>query len=504
MRVSHRNLYAGFIDSLNRSTAQLHELNLQGSTQKKVNRPSDDPQGTARILQYRDSLNQLGRYRENVDTAKGWLNLADSTLLEVNNLIIRARELAEQGATGTYSADNREQMSYEARQLFEQMVSLANTSFEGQSIFAGHKTDGNAFEAGLHVTTNDPSDATGGFDAADIAEIKGNTNRSYLVQFLSSGGIDEAEYRFSKDGGKTWVEDNPPRTVTGDMLDLDEIQIEFKAEATSTVNETTDYNDTNGTWLWVRPTANYLGDAEDNKDISVEGYGSNVTATATGNFPGNVMVRIDSGDDTPDSGNRVQYSYSLDGGKVWTSGNPNDNTTNPLSLSVPGGILKLSDDFDNGDQFVIRPETAAIRVDISKNESVQINNIGKDIFGGMFKGEAVFGEGEGKNLFETMGRLIGYLETNDQQGVQKSLEDLQAAEKHVLNKTADVGARENRLETVDSLLSGLELNETSRLSKIEDIDIAELMTELSQQQIVYQAVLKSSSTIMKMSLVNFV
>ncbi|MFP4071737.1 MAG: flagellar biosynthesis protein FlgL, partial [Desulfovibrionales bacterium] len=102
MRVSQRNLYAGFIDSLNRSTAQLHELNLQGSTQKKVNRPSDDPQGTARILQYRDSLNQLGRYRENVDTAKGWLNLADSTLLEVNNLIIRARELAEQGATGTY------------------------------------------------------------------------------------------------------------------------------------------------------------------------------------------------------------------------------------------------------------------------------------------------------------------------------------------------------------------------------------------------------------------
>ncbi|MFP4516998.1 MAG: flagellar hook-associated protein FlgL, partial [Desulfovibrionales bacterium] len=272
MRVSHRNLYAGFIDSLNRSTAQLHELNLQGSTQKKVNRPSDDPQGTARILQYRDSLNQLGRYRENVDTAKGWLNLADSTLLEVNNLIIRARELAEQGATGTYSADNREQMSYEARQLFEQMVSLANTSFEGQSIFAGHKTDGNAFQAGLHVTTNDDD-----FKVEDnIAAVEGTTDRSILVQFTSTDPINDAYYRYSKDGGKTWVD--PPVQVSSEgVLDLEGVKVE--------INGTSEV--TSDTRLWVRPTAYYLGDAEDNKDIPVEGYGSNTTATATGNFPGN-------------------------------------------------------------------------------------------------------------------------------------------------------------------------------------------------------------------------
>lgn len=48
------------------------------------------------------------------------------------------------------------------------------------------------------------------------------------------------------------------------------------------------------------------------------------------------------------------------------------------------------------------------------------------------------------------------------------------------------------------------MNENQRISHIEDADIGELMTQLSQQQIVYEAVLKSSSMIMKMNLLNYV
>jgi len=76
--------------------------------------------------------------------------------------------------------------------------------------------------------------------------------------------------------------------------------------------------------------------------------------------------------------------------------------------------------------------------------------------------------------------------------------------KHLLTKTADVGGRENRLAVADNVLSSLEMNENQRISHIEDADIGELMTQLSQQQIVYEAVLKSSSMIMKMNLLNYV
>jgi flagellar hook-associated protein 3 FlgL len=72
------------------------------------------------------------------------------------------------------------------------------------------------------------------------------------------------------------------------------------------------------------------------------------------------------------------------------------------------------------------------------------------------------------------------------------------------NMQADIGARENRLQVTQTMLEGMELSDKERKGRIEDVDFAELMSQLSQQQTIYQAILKSSSMIMKMSLVDYV
>ncbi len=139
-----------------------------------------------------------------------------------------------------------------------------------------------------------------------------------------------------------------------------------------------------------------------------------------------------------------------------------------------------------------------------------MNSVGKDIFGGVYKNmysseaRLVFGDDPGKNLLDTMGRLVGYLETNNQQGIQEVLADLTKSQNQLLNKTANVAGRENRLQVAETILTGLYLNQSERLSSVEDVDVAELMTRLAQQQISYEAVLKTSSLIMKMTLVNYV
>ena len=96
------------------------------------------------------------------------------------------------------------------------------------------------------------------------------------------------------------------------------------------------------------------------------------------------------------------------------------------------------------------------------------------------------------------------LENNDQETIAQSLENIEKARKHISDRLASIGARENRLDVVNTVLSGLKINKTERLSKVEDVDIAEVMTDLSQQQIIYEAVLKSSSMIMHLSLVNYI
>ena len=47
-------------------------------------------------------------------------------------------------------------------------------------------------------------------------------------------------------------------------------------------------------------------------------------------------------------------------------------------------------------------------------------------------------------------------------------------------------------------------NADDTLSKTEDADLTELITKLAQQELAYQAVLKSSSTVMNLSLLSYI
>ncbi|WP_291328743.1 flagellar hook-associated protein FlgL [Desulfovibrio sp. UCD-KL4C] len=521
MRVSQQMLFKTYVSNMNRSLTDLVESNIQAQTQKKVNKPSDDPVGMARILDHRETLATVEQYRNNIDTATGWLTLSDSTLNQASTIVTRARGIAQQAATGSITAENREQISYEARQLFQQLISLANTEYEGKSIYAGHKVDNNAFKETLWMTTNDSNVSSQQFS------IEGNTDKSIVVQFLDSGdiGATDLDYRFSKDGGKTFT---TKTLASGDnTLDFDGVNMSLEAGTTVKANSATDTNDSTGTWMWVRPTAQYMGDDQD--AINVVGMNTDLAGGRTkaeGVFTEDVVVRIDSATTLQSN---ITYSYSLDGGINWVEGNVKeaDGISSNAVLSIPGGILTIYSNagasgtniLSSNSQFVVRPDLAAINFQIQENEYVRVNDVGKDIFGGVYKAPGQSGAGvvfnnnsmltgsntsTTQNLLETMGNLVAFLETNNQSGVQECLESLKTSQQHLLTQVADVGGRENRLSVADNVLSSLELNEKDRISHIEDIDVGELMTQISQQQIVYEAVLKSSSMIMNMNLLNYI
>lgn len=516
MRVSQQMLYNTYVSNMNKSLSDLVDTNIQSQTQKRVNKPSDDPIGMARILDHREALASISQYRDNISTAKGWLNLSDTTLTQLSTIITRAKALCEQAAPSTVTRENREQMSYEIRQLFGQMINLSNTEFDGKSIYAGHKVDQNAFEETLWMTTNDPAVGEKKFT------IQGASEKSLLVQFTSSGtvGTDNLEYRFSKDGGKTFV--TKQLTAPQTTLDLGGVTLDLEAGTPVKANAADNTNDTNGTWLWVRPTARYKGDDEDGATVSgIKTTLSGGNTKAEGAFPKDVVVRIDN---ATDLASNIEYSFSLDGGTTWVKGNSKsaDGTASNAVLVVPGGTLTIASNGGNalasGAQFIIRPDMADIDFQIQENEEVQVNDVGKDIFGGIYKApgqsgsspvfshssEVTSNAGDSNNLFETMGNLIAFLETNNQEGIGDCLEALKKSHQQVLTKAADVGGRETRLSVADNVLSSLQIDEKERISSIEDADIGELMTKLSQQQIAYQAVLKSSSVIMKLNLMDFV
>ncbi len=533
IRISQQMLFTNYISNMNLSLGKFMDLNIQASSQKRINKPSDDPAGMYRVLNHRDVLRSIDNYKSNIGTAKGWLKQADETMLQMNTIITRLKTLAEQGATGHLSADNREQISYEVREMYGQLISLANQRFEGKSIFAGHKTEGSAFEAAMWMKGNDHVDLSG-----VNFKVEGDSARTAIIQFTEPGtnvvaDPDPADpavgfaFRYSLDGGKTFqdgvvnqVANAYAPGVDGLVLDMGSVRVTLDATTPPTVTgvDPANTNDTSGSWMWIYPTARYMGDDND-APVTVDKFGvpATMNATASGVFDRNVLARIDSYDAV---GGTVGYSYSLDGGSTWKQNNtapsvPGVDTS--VLLTVPGGTLTLSTApatvdtvIAAGQQFSIRPRTADIAMEISPNESIVVNGVGKDIFGGIYKDpndanpSLVFADDRNKNLFDTVGRLLASLETNNQSGCQEALENLRTASKHILNQVASYAGRENRLVVADNVLTNLEFNEEERLSQVEDVDVTELMTKLAQQQIGYEAVLKSSSSIMRLSLMNFI
>ncbi len=539
VRIAQRTIYNGMIDNMQSSLAAYMESNVQGASQKRVNRPSDDPAGTARIMNYRTGLALNAQHRYNADTAKGWLKQQDDTLQQVSNVIIRLKELAEEGATGTITPEQRAMIGYEVRAQLGTLLNLANNQFEdGRHLFGGHKYDVPAFQEGLAVSCGD----------ADLAgtpwKVEGGSARSLMIRFPDDVTIDGngdvtggGAYEWSDDGGAHWqsgtiVPGTTPGTnvITAGGAQLTIPQpgaagMTLKAYDPNFAEEPVKFNGyNNGTQIILRPGMYYQGDDKDPPQV-IESFGSMPAAncTSTGSFTSDVRIRMDADPNNPGKtqylpGETAYFSYSTDNGQTWVPMKV-DTTAPTTRFIVPGGFMDVNINgpgyIDVGQQFVIRPHRADLGYEIMPGEYLNVNGVGKDIFGGLYQtpdmkysvpsvaAQPVM-NGDARNLFEVVSRLVGFCEANNQNGVQQCLEDLTTAQNTILSAAARVGGLENRLSITQEVLTSQKLDKEERLSYVEDVDLTELLTRLSQQELAYSTVLKSSSMIMQLNLTKYI
>jgi flagellar hook-associated protein 3 FlgL len=105
-------------------------------------------------------------------------------------------------------------------------------------------------------------------------------------------------------------------------------------------------------------------------------------------------------------------------------------------------------------------------------------------------------------VFDTLGSLKKALEDNDWSGINTQLGNLTTAENHLNNQIADIGARQNRAQVKENILSQLRLGLQERLSQVQDADIAEVIIQLNAKQMTYQAALAAAVRVNEMTLLN--
>lgn len=140
-RITQSMLNTQLLRNLNNNLNRMDNLQNQLATGKRINKPSDDPVGISFSMRYRSELSSNDQYQKNVDSVTSWLDYTDTTLNQAGSVLQRARELAVQGATGTNSDDSYKAMEIEVGQLFDQMINIGNSQFNGKYVFNGQLTD---------------------------------------------------------------------------------------------------------------------------------------------------------------------------------------------------------------------------------------------------------------------------------------------------------------------------------------------------------------------------
>ncbi len=112
----------------------------QTASGQSVNRPSDNPEAAARLVQNAGQSAEADQFLRSISAISGEMQNADSTLNTVITILQRAISLGTEGANGTLSAADRLALASEVQGIQSQMLSLANLSYQGSFVFAGTAT----------------------------------------------------------------------------------------------------------------------------------------------------------------------------------------------------------------------------------------------------------------------------------------------------------------------------------------------------------------------------
>jgi flagellar hook-associated protein 3 FlgL len=138
-RVSENSSVNSINYAVGKTKGKVEDLQLKGSTLKRVNKPSDDPIGNVELLTIRSQNIDATQYLRNLNFAQTQLSYTETVLEEMTDLLNKAKELAIGQASSIYAPEIREGVAKEIHQIRNQVLSLANKRIGNRYLFSGQK-----------------------------------------------------------------------------------------------------------------------------------------------------------------------------------------------------------------------------------------------------------------------------------------------------------------------------------------------------------------------------
>ncbi len=125
------------VASIEQSQQNAQTATQELATGRSVNNLSDNPAAAAALVNNDALTSENDQYLTNLTDLQGKLQAGSSALNSAVQLMTTAISLGTEGATGTLSAADRQVIAQQVQGIQQQMLALANTSYEGTYIFSG-------------------------------------------------------------------------------------------------------------------------------------------------------------------------------------------------------------------------------------------------------------------------------------------------------------------------------------------------------------------------------
>lgn len=510
MRITNAMIMNNSLSNISTNKRNVDRLNTQMSTEKKIQKPSEDPVVAIRALRLRSQLAELNQYLEkNVPDASSWLQVTEEALSGVSKMLTGMNKYLVQGASDGLTAEDRRTIVENLRQFREQIFQDANADYAGRTVFTGYKTDKNMTfktnedDVTYKITENISKDS---FDYV--------TKVSNLVNDADVVSVDVAHMPESYDVYRVRLAYEGLDASTSVTLN------DKDGNSLITGDIRTVYQDENGNYVYndefgvPQPLTTGIYQPGDNDlyflaDTGELIFGKDAYSTVNNYVKAN---------------GEIQFTYDKTGFKkgdllpehyfdtVRTEGNP------PTVV-----------------ESKFTSKTQDIEYTVNFNQKLKVNTEGKNVFNHKMVRDldeliekveaALAAETKIKNIENMMKEAVYSDETNQanlksmleaakkefdladdimQKTFELAITDYQEHQNKIDLEIADIGSRDKRLQLNKERLTSQQTNFEELKSQNEDADMAETIIKYSAAEVVYDASLLAAGKVVTKSLLDFI
>lgn len=549
MKVTDNSTYRLMQTNLSRITNDLQELRNQGATGLKLNKPSDDPGAIRPVLTTRSQIQQNDRYLETMGTAGDKMAATDGYLNEVENTLVRAKEIALNAVNGSLSSADMGTLADEVAQLRNQLLDTANANIDGKYIFAGYEDKTKPF-------TVNPDYTAANYDANDVTTwpylYHGDNNPTQLEitpgEFLTSNLTGNELFMGITNAIAAGGYSNP---YQGESMTSGPIStgtagndITITTGATPPVVTTiagTDLTDTDNNYagkvagLFSQAGTGLVGTAnaaeadlgalnlsnfvtgEDTYGLTITAGGSAVSVSLNGSSGGyafslNGMASALA--NTSGATNLTKTSGTLANGVSY------DISSGALVLTGPadGSEIELDETITDGNITATLPaggitggdQTVYGTINVAPNSSTSVTLAGSGLADVGLSADTLNGASGRIDIFTVLMRTEEALRAgniDDVNGAGGSLQaqitNLETAANQNRTQRSTLGVRAQRVEAAVSHQESSQIDLKQILSRYQDADAIDIFSAISQKESAFEAALSITGKISKISILDY-